>query len=120
MSVKQLEQIKQQITTLSAEEKADLQRFLATLPAQSSPSSEPASATTSEDRIEKRRRLQTWLTEHRAQYGGLYVALDGDRLLGTGKNYPEAYAAAQRAGVADAYIDFVPPLGYIGELSGWV
>jgi hypothetical protein len=26
----------------------------------------------------------------------------------------------QRAGVADAYIDFVPPLGYVGELSGWV
>jgi hypothetical protein len=73
------------------------------------------------EEIKNQRRLrQVWLTEHRAQYGGLYVALDGDRLLGTGKNYPEAYAAAQRAGVANAYIDFVPPPGYVGELQGWV
>lgn len=56
---------------------------------------------------------------NREEYGGLYVALDGDRLLGTGKNYSEAANWAKLAGVKDAFVDFLPPIGYIGEMGGW-
>ena len=72
-----------------------------------------------DDAAEQRRRRQAWLSQHRTQYGGLYVAMDGDRLLGTGKSYPEAYAVARRAGVADAFVDFLPPPDYVGYASDW-
>lgn len=48
------------------------------------------------------------------------MALDGDRLLGTGKNYPEAFEEAKRAGVKDPYIGFVYPANYEGYMGGWV
>lgn len=67
----------------------------------------------------ERRKRHLWIEANREQYGGLYVALDGDRLLGTGKNYPEAFEAAKRANVNDAFVDFIPPTGYVGEVGGW-
>jgi hypothetical protein len=67
--------------------------------------------------VEKRRRQHTeWMRSHCEEYGGMYVALDGDRLLGTGRNYPEAGAAARQAGVDNAYEEFVLPLDYEGYM----
>lgn len=54
---------------------------------------------------------------HREEYGGMYVALVGDRLRCTGKNYPEAAEAARKTGVSDAYVEFVLPPDYEG-ISG--
>jgi hypothetical protein len=48
----------------------------------------------------------------------MYVALDGDRLLGTGASYPEAAEAARRAGVRNAYVEFVLPPDYEGYMGG--
>jgi hypothetical protein len=67
----------------------------------------------------KRRKQRLWFEANRERYGGLYVALDGDRLLGTGKNYPEAFEAARRAGVNDAFVDFITPIGYVAEIGDW-
>lgn len=44
----------------------------------------------------KREEQQKWIQANRRRYGGLYVALDGSQLLGTGKNYAEAADAAAR------------------------
>ncbi len=68
---------------------------------------------------EKRRLRDEWMKANREKYGGLYVALDGDRLLGTGKNFPEAARWAKLAGVTDAFIDIVLPPDYVGEIGGW-
>jgi len=56
---------------------------------------------------------------NRQKYGGQYVALDGDKLLATGKNYPEAFDAAKKLGCRNIYIDFVAPADYVAEWGGW-
>ena len=67
----------------------------------------------------KRQKQAEWIKANREKYGGQYVALDGDKLLGTGKNYGEAFEAARSAGVEDAFVDFIPPKDYVGEMGGW-
>ena len=51
-------------------------------------------------------RLQ-WLKANQARYGGQFVVLDGDKLLGVAKTYPEGRALAEAAGVPDAYVDYL-------------
>jgi hypothetical protein len=68
---------------------------------------------------EMRHRRMGWLKANRERYGGQYVALDGDRLVGTGKIYREAAEAAKRAGVENAFVDYVRPINYIPETGGW-
>lgn len=40
-----------------------------------------------------------WLAEHSVEYGGQWVALDGDRLIAHGQAAKEIFAAADAAGV---------------------
>jgi len=44
-------------------------------------------------------REMRWLAEHREEYAGQWVALDGERLLASGANAREVYDAARRSGV---------------------
>lgn len=44
-------------------------------------------------------REMKWLGEHRADYGGRWVALSGERLIAHGASATEVYAAADAAGV---------------------
>jgi hypothetical protein len=67
----------------------------------------------------KRQQSIAWIRNHRAEYGGLYVALDGDKLISTGHRYGEARAIARRKGYADAFIGDVLPLDYEGCMGGW-
>jgi DNA-binding helix-hairpin-helix protein with protein kinase domain len=117
MSLNNLDALKQQIATLSRPEQLELSQFLARQVAQD------AKQSTQTPELEKRERDRQlraeWFKLNSAKYAGLYVALDGDRLLGTGKNYPEAYEAAQQAGVKNAYVDYVYPVDYEGEMGGW-
>jgi len=39
-----------------------------------------------------------WIKEHHAEYQGKYVAVDDGKLVGTGKNFPEALAEAKKNG----------------------
>lgn len=40
-----------------------------------------------------------WLDEHRIEYAGQWVALDGDRLIAAGKRASDIFAAADASGV---------------------
>lgn len=40
-----------------------------------------------------------WLAEHREEYAGQWVALDGDKLLVAGAEAREVYEGARRSGV---------------------
>lgn len=51
-----------------------------------------------------RSRELKWIKEHRKEYEGQWVALDGDRLLGHGPNSQEVIAAARQSGVESPYI----------------
>ncbi|MBI1762337.1 MAG: hypothetical protein HYR56_12965 [Acidobacteria bacterium] len=119
MSVGLLETMKQQIGGLDKLQQAELSQFLREQLRQATVEAAPPSLPVSDAFTAEHRRRQhaEWLKAHRAEYGGRYVALDGDRLLGTGKNYPEAAAAARQAGVSNAYVDFVLPPDYEGYLG---
>ncbi len=109
-----LETIKQQAEALTPQEKLSLGNYLLEQ-AQKTDVPSPDSETDSD----KRRRRTEWLKANREQYGGQYVALDGDRLVSVGKSYPEAARAAKYAGLNNAFVTFVPPPDYIGEMGGW-
>lgn len=108
MSVEILDSLKQQIKGLSELERHSLAEWLL--------KNEVSEASVAGAALRLRRRK--WIKANRTEYGGMYVALDGDRLIGTGKNFPEAYEVAKRAGKPDAFIDFVAPQDYIGEIGG--
>lgn len=50
---------------------------------------------------------QRWITEHAHEYGGQWVALDGDRLIAHGTNAAEVFAAADADGA------YLPLLTYL-------
>jgi Family of unknown function (DUF5678) len=54
-------------------------------------------------------REAAWLEQHREEYVGQWVALDGERLVAASANAKEVLAAAKAAGVADALIVRVEP-----------
>jgi hypothetical protein len=95
-------------------------------PTRTAASARPALTTTRRieppDVAEKRRRRDAWLAAHANDYAGRYIALDGDRLLGTGENYPEAVEAAKAAGIdpRQVFIDRVPVPGEEAFMSGFL
>lgn len=50
-----------------------------------------------------------WLAEHRAEYAGQYVALDGDRLLAHGTDPQPVIAAVRASGLNGLFFTFIPP-----------
>lgn len=116
MSTDILEAMKRQAEALTKQEKQILADYLLT---QTKDEGQKASKSSEENQQLKRQKSIVWLKANREAYGGLYVALDGDVLLGTGKNFVEAAKAAQDAGVGDAVIDFVPPPDYVASMGGW-
>lgn len=102
MSVELIETIKQQAAGLTSQEKSQLGRYFleqAKLDQAKSPS--PVSRDVDES---KRLRQLEWLKAHREEYAGLYVALDGDRLVGQGKTILEARALARQNGVENPFL----------------
>jgi hypothetical protein len=51
-----------------------------------------------------RSRELNWIKEHRKEFDGQWVALDGDRLLSHGPNSQDVIAAARQSGVEAPYI----------------
>jgi hypothetical protein len=72
-----------------------------------------------EEREAKRQKSIAWIKSHREEYGGLYVALDGDKLIGTGEKYGDALKLALQAGYKNAFIGDVLPLDYEGYMGGF-
>jgi len=52
----------------------------------------------------RRRREMRWIEEHRAEYAGQYVALDGDRLVGHGPDGRQVLAEARKAGMKVPFV----------------
>ncbi|NOT61402.1 MAG: hypothetical protein HOP19_14385 [Acidobacteria bacterium] len=47
---------------------------------------------------------RAWLEQHQPEYAGRWVALDGDRLILTGGNAREVYAALKAAGTSGSLV----------------
>ena len=85
----------------------------------SSPAEAPMRSNTPEVHSQYRDQYMAWLKTHREEYGGQYVALHGDRLVGSGKHIREAATAARQNGCLTPFLVYVPrPNGeYWG---GWI
>ena len=68
---------------------------------------------------ETRERRLEWLKSHREEYGGQYVALDGDRLIAVGPNYRVAREKALAAGKTNAFVTYLSKPDEIAEMGGW-
>lgn len=68
-----------------------------------------------DDRRERERR---WLDEHRDEYVGQWVALEGDHLLASGPDGRAVYEAARAAGVRAPLVTRVEPRDAL-PFAGW-
>jgi hypothetical protein len=50
-----------------------------------------------------------WMKEHSHEYGGQWVALDGDRLIAHGANADEVFTAADADGAYLPLVTYIPP-----------
>lgn len=50
-----------------------------------------------------------WIEEHRAEFAGQYVALDGDRLVAHGADPREVVAAVRASGLNGLFFTLIPP-----------
>jgi hypothetical protein len=119
MPIELLDNIQKQAAALPLGEKVQLATFLAE---QIRKTQATQTVTQDASLVEKeliRQHRKEWMKENRPKYGGLYVALDGVQLLGTGRNFAEAAIIARDAGVKDAFIDYVMPLDGEGYMGGW-
>jgi len=104
MSEEQLSHLKAQLASLTRHEKLELARFLSeqTRLDAAAPNSEAAAS--DQSAADKRAQHLAWLKANREQYAGQYVALDGDRLAGSGATLREANEQAQRQGVTQPFL----------------
>ena len=63
-------------------------------------------------------REMEWLSKHRHEYPGEYVALDGDRLVSHGADGREVYRQARAAGVKVPFMAHIEPADAL-PFGGW-
>lgn len=106
MSVEVIETIKQQIITLSSQQRSELTRFL--VEQEEKDKLVAASATAPRDEMDafehKRQQHMEWMKAHREEYAGQYVALEGNHLVGQGRTLAEAHQQARQNGVHDPFL----------------
>lgn len=61
---------------------------------------------------------QHWLADHRKEYAGHWVALDGYRLIASGVNAKEVFEEARRSGVARPLVQLIEAPGAL-PFGGW-
>lgn len=101
MSAELLNKIKQQIAGLPATEKEELADFLSEQLRQADQQSPVTHVSSDEDL--RQRRLE-WIKSHREEYAGQYVALCGDRLVGSGRTIREAHEQAKEKGYQNPFL----------------
>ncbi|MGI9069238.1 MAG: hypothetical protein ACR2HX_22905 [Pyrinomonadaceae bacterium] len=122
-----LEQIIEEARKLPLEEQRRLRDALETLdsngegqPANDEPSPQKLQSLQGSNGGEQiRQRRLGWLKSHREEYGGQYVALDGDQLLAVGPNYRIAREKALAAGKPTAFVTYLSKPDEIAEMGGW-
>ena len=92
MSEQVLDQLKQQASSLSKQEKFILAKYLL------------EQAREPDEEKDIRERQLEWLKTNRDKYAGQYIALDGDILVSQGETLREVRRQAEKKGVKDAFI----------------
>lgn len=68
---------------------------------------------------EIRERRMKWLKANQEKYGGQYVVLDEDRLLGLARTYREGRELALSHGIPNAFVDYLSKPDEEGKMGGW-
>src|SRR6185295_16360156 len=111
---------------LTPEERHSLARFLAEQEHRGngvdetnvSPRTNGMALNAAELHAQKREQHMAWLKAHRHEYADQYVALDGDQLMGSGRNIKEADERAKKNGCDQPFLVHVPP-SEGGSWGGW-
>lgn len=98
MSSEQLDALKEQLAQLTPEQKLEVAQLLF----EQARSDMPGGSSKS-DALKREQHL-AWLKEHREQYAGQYVALDGDRLVGCGPTIRDAHKQAREQGIENPFL----------------
>lgn len=121
MSNEQLTALKDQLASLTPQEKLELAKFLSEQAEPSSTRRETKAGSSSlhpNDSARKRADHMTWLKAHREEYTGKYVALDGERLVGSGSTIREAHEQARRQGIDHPFLVHVSSVND-APFGGW-
>ena len=117
-----LEQIIEAAGHLLPADRQQLQRWLQeqeTLDAQQ-PSPLTPSRETPQQTMERFRKAMAWIDEHRAEYLGQWVALDGDRLLSHGTDALQVHREAKAAGMVTPFLEQVAEKEEGPYWGGWL
>jgi hypothetical protein len=106
MSQTTAELILAEIAALPAEEREKLKALLNRHP--STTQAHPGSFIPPFDTQDSAPSLR-WIGEHRAEFAGQYVALDGDRLIAHGTDPQEIVAAVRASGLSGLFFTLIPP-----------
>lgn len=119
MSDQEISALKDQLASLTPQEKLELARFLTEQVDSGPPSVTPGTgATNANTPALKRAQHLAWLKAHREEYAGKYVALDGDRLVGSGSSIREAHEQARRGGIDHPFLVHVSSVND-APFGGW-
>ncbi len=114
MSVEVLDSIKKQVSVLTPQERFVLVNYILEQTEQNPSKNGKSQTATDEIRQER----MAWLKANQAKYGGQFVVLDGDKLLGTAKTFVEGRKIAIEAGAPNAFVNYLSKPdedGYLGN-----
>ena len=121
MSNEQLIALKEQLASLTPQEKLELARFLTeqaeSTPFRKTPDTDASRRVDNNAALKRVQHLE-WLKAHREEYAGKYVALDGDRLVGSGVTIREAHEQARQGGFENAFLVHVSSINE-APFGGW-
>ncbi len=119
-----LEQIIEAARHLVPRDRQQLQRWLqeqeaqdAATPAQDA---EAPPKETPQEQMERFRKAMNWVAEHRAEYLGQWVALEGDRLISHGTDAVQVHREAKAAGIATPFLEQVVEKEEGPYWGGWL
>ncbi len=118
MSETNLEQVIAAARALPLEERRRLREWL-----QEQESSEQGDESHQEavrQQVEKFQQAMRWIDQHRAQYLGQWVVLDGDWLVSHGLDGKQVYEQAKAAGIAVPFIERVTEEEKLPFCGGWL
>lgn len=121
MSNQEISALKDQLASLTPQEKIELAEFLSEQIDSSTSCAGPGTGAINADQgtaALKRAQHLSWLKAHREEYAGKYVALDGDRLVGSGSSIREAHEQGRRAGVDHPFLVHVSSVND-APFGGW-
>lgn len=103
------EMILAEIATLPAEEREKLRTFINRPSLTANGQAQPSAFIPPFDLGDPSPSLR-WIEEHRAEFAGQYVALDGDRLMAHGTDPQDIIAAVRESGLNGLFFTLIPPV----------